>query len=307
MLWAGRSIVFIAISFVLSSVSIAAEDRKSVYIFGVRAGMAGFTPPPGFYASSFTYFYSGEERSKGLKLDATAVLDVVSLLWVSEEKLMGGRFGFGVYAPLGYQRVAADISASGLRAGPWNSVRNEARAFGDPLALAFIGWQAGSFHMKLSAMLNVPVGDYSSKRIANIGLNRWAGDVTASVTWLDPSSRFEFSISPGFTFNGENPATNYKTGTEFHVESALMLHMTPALSLGIAGYHYQQISADTGSGAVFGPLKGQVSAIGPNVSYNFKAGATPVYASFRWLREFSARNRLQGNVGFLTLTVPFVN
>lgn len=86
-----------------------------------------------------------------------------------------------------------------------------------------------------------------------------------------------------------------------------MLHMTPALSLGIAGYHYQQISADTGSGAVFGPLKGQVSAIGPNVSYNFKAGATPVYASFRWLREFNARNRLQGNVGFLTLTVPFVN
>lgn len=304
MLVARRSLGFICSLYLLVSAAVAAEDRKSIYLFGVRAGMAGFSAPPGFYASSFTYFYSGDESSKGLRLDATAVLDVLSLLWVAEDKVMGGRFGFGLYAPVGYQRVTADISASGMRAGPWNRVTNEARSFGDPLALAFIGWHTGPFHIKLSGMVNVPVGDYSKNRIANIGLNRWAGDITASVTWLDPSSKFEISVSPGFTFNGENPATNYKTGTEFHVEAAFMYHVTPFLSFGLAGYHYQQVSADTGRGAVFGALKGRVSAVGPNLSYNFQAGKTPIYASFRWLREFNAQNRLQGNASFLTLTIP---
>lgn len=302
---AGRLLVVGSSSIcLLAGAALAAEDRKSVYLFGVRAGMAGFSAPPGFYASSFTYFYSGDERSKGLKLDATAVLDVVSLLYVAEEKILGGRFGFGVYAPMGIQRVTAAVSASGLRAGPWNSVTNEARALGDPLALAFIGWQTGNFHIKLSGMVNVPVGDYTKTRIANIGLNRWAGDVTASVTWFDPSSKVEVSVSPGFTFNGENPATNYKTGTEFHVEAAVMLHVTPSFSAGLAGFHYQQITGDSGRGAVFGPLKGQVSAIGPNLSYNFQVGKTPIYASARWLQEFNARNRLQGSVGFLTLLMP---
>jgi len=304
MLGAGRSLVFMCGVFFLVGAAVAAEDRKSIYLFGVRAGMAGFSAPPGFYASSFTYYYSGDESSKGLKLDATALLDVLSLLWVAEDKVLGGRFGVGLYAPVGFQRVTANVSASGMRAGPWNSLTNEARAFGDPLALAFIGWQAGAFHIKLSGMVNVPVGDYSKNRIANIGLNRWAGDITASVTWLDPTSKFEISVSPGFTFNGENPATNYKTGAEFHVEAAAMYHVTPAFSFGLAGYHYQQVSADTGRGAVFGALKGQVSALGPNLSYNFKAGKTPIYASFRWLREFNAKNRLQGNTSFLTLTIP---
>ncbi len=307
MLVARRLLSFICGVVFLTCAATAAEDRKSIYLFGVRAGMAGFSAPPGFYASSFTYFYSGDESSKGLRLDANAVLDVISLLWVAEEKPMGGRFGFGLYAPVGYQRVTADVSASGMRIGPWTSVTNEARAFGDPLALAFIGWQVGAFHVKLSGMVNIPVGDYSRTRIANIGLNRWAGDITASVTWLDPTSRFEISLSPGVTFNGVNPATNYKTGTEFHVEGAAMYHFTPSFSFGVAGYHYQQISADSGRGAVFGPLKGRVSAVGPNLSYNFKAGKTPVYASFRWLREFNAQNRLQGNASFLTLTVPLVN
>lgn len=269
--------------------------------------MAGYSAPPGFYASSFTYFYTGDELSKGLRLDATAVLDVVSLLWVAQEKVLGGQFGFGLYAPLGYQRVKVSVSASGTRAGPWNSLTNEARALGDPLPLAFIGWQTGNYHIKLAGMVNVPIGDYSRTRIANIGLNRWAGDVTASVTWIDPSSKIEVSVSPGFTFNGENPATNYKTGTEFHVEAAVMLHVSQAFSAGLAGFHYQQVTGDSGRGAVFGPLKGQVSAIGPNVSYNFQVGKTPVFASARWMQEFNARNRLQGSVGFLTLTMPFVN
>ena len=266
--------------------------------------MAGYTPPPGYYASSFTFLYSGQDGNNNLKLKANAALDVLSLLWVSDMKVLGGVFGMGLYAPMGYQKVTAGLNPSGVLPGVWNYISNDVKTIGDPLPLAFLAWQNGNFHYKLSGMVNVPIGDYSRTRIANIGLNRWAGDITGSVTWLDPVSKFEISVVAVASINGVNRDTNYKTGTEFHLEAAVMYHASASFSVGLAGYHYKQLTGDRGLGATQGSLKGQVSAIGPNFTYNFQVGNRPVYASARWMREFNAKNRLQGDVGYLTLTVP---
>ena len=280
----------------------AAEDQKSIYLFGVRASMAGFTPPPGFYASSFTYLYKGDTANAAMSVKANAVLDVVSLLWVSPDKLMGGTFGLGFYAPFGRQNVAVGINPP--PGGARVRVSDNTFSVGDPLALAFIGWQAGNFHWKLTAMANVPLGRHSRRELANIGFNRWAADLTGSVTWIDPASKLEISVSPGVMFHGENPDSRYRTGTEFHIEASVMHHVSQAFSFGLAGYHLRQLSGDRGAGAVFGPFKGEVSAIGPNLAYNFSVGGRPVYASLRWLHEFAAKNRLKGDAAFLTFTVP---
>jgi hypothetical protein len=45
-------------------------------------------------------------------------------------------------------------------------------------------------------------------------------------------------------------------------------------------------------------------AIGPNLTYNFQVGAVPVLTSVRWLHEFNAKNRLAGDAGFITVTIP---
>lgn len=315
----------------------AAEDGKSVYLLGVTASMAGMTPPPGWYASSFTYLYTGTAGGDAaltwtlgrpgvalppigtLRLDASVrakanvALDVASILWVAPEKVLGGQVGFGVLAPFGYQSVDVDISAlrtltfpdeSTLVAGRRTRISDETFAMGDPLLTAFIGWSSGNFHWKLSGLVNIPIGSYSKRDLVAMGFNRWAADLTGSITWLDPSSGIEVSVAPGVTFNGENPATNYKTGTEFHVEGALMKHVSKAFAFGLAGYHYKQVTGDSGAGAVLGSFKGEVSAIGPNVTYNFQIGKTPVLTSVRWMHEFNAKNRMAGDAAFFTVTVP---
>ncbi|MFN3889863.1 MAG: transporter [Beijerinckiaceae bacterium] len=312
----------------------AAEEGKSVYLLGVTASMAGMTPPPGFYASSFTYLYTGSAGgdaalswtlSQGglppfptlridaaVKAKANVALDVVSAMWVAPEKVLGGHVGFGVLAPFGYQGVDVDIKAvrtlqfpdSSLTEGRRFRISDSTFAMGDPLLTAFIGWNSGNFHWKLSGLLNIPVGSYAQRDLVNIGFNRWAADLTGSLTWLDPASGWEVSVAPGVTFNGENPDTNYKTGTEFHVEAAVMKHFSKAFAVGLAGYHYRQMTGDSGAGAVLGPFKGEVSAIGPNLTYNFQIGKTPVITSVRWLHEFNAKNRLAGDAGFVTVTIP---
>jgi len=315
----------------------AAEQAKSVYLLGVTASMAGMTPPPGTYVSSFTYLYSGDatgaaalsrtlplagtvlpafatlQTNADVSVKANVALDVFSVLWVAPQKVLEGNFGFGVLLPVGYQEVDVNLNALTALTFPNGTVLQRGRNFGisdstfavgDPLVTAFIGWSSGNLHWKLTGLLNVPIGAYDRSNLVNMGFNRWAADLTGSATWLDPKSGFEVSLAAGFTFNGENPDTNYKTGTEFHLEGAVMKHFSKAFAIGVAGYHYQQITGDSGSGALLGAFKGEVSAIGPNLTYNFQVGGVPVLTSVRWLHEFNAKNRLEGDAGFVTVTVP---
>jgi hypothetical protein len=315
----------------------AAEDGKSVYLLGASASMAGMTPPPGFYASSFTYLYTAKaggdaalmwtlggpgttlppigtlRLDAALKARANVAIEAASVLWVAPEKVLGGHFGVGVLAPFGHQAVDVDITAirtlnfpdgSTLNSGRSVRISDKTFAMGDPLLTAFIGWNSGNFHWKLTGLVNIPVGSYSKNNLVSMGFNRWAADLTAAVTWLDPTSGLEVSFAPGVTFNGENPATRYRTGTEFHAEAAVMKHFSKSFAVGVAGYHYRQLTADSGAGAVLGPFKGEVSAIGPNLTYNFHVGKTPVLTSVRWMHEFKAKNRMAGDAGFITITVP---
>ena len=112
--------------------------------------------------------------------------------------------------PIGWQDVGIDISAIGRQ----RSIDDDVFAFGDPLLTSFIGWNRGDWHWKLAGLLNVPIGQYDQNDLVTMGFNRWAFDVSGAATWLDPKVGFEVSATAGFTFNGENPDTNYKTGTE---------------------------------------------------------------------------------------------
>jgi hypothetical protein len=248
-----------------------------------------------------------------LSVKARVALDVFSVLWVAPQQVLGGHFGVGGLLPVGYQAVDIDVNARAALAFPDGTVLQGGRsrgisgntfAVGDPLATAFIGWSSGNWHWKVAGLLNMPFGEYSRTSLVNMGFNRWAADLTGSVTWLNPQSGFEVSLAAGFTFNGENPDTNYKTGTEFHLEGAVMRHLSRDFAVGVAGYHYQQVTGDSGPGAALGDFKGRVSAIGPNLTYNFQVGTVHFLTSARWLHEFNAKNRLEGNAGFVTVTIP---
>ena len=118
------------------------------------------------------------------------------------------------------------------------------------------------------------------------------------MTYLDAKRGHEVSLTAGFTFNGENPATDYKTGTEFHVEWALMQHVSKTFAFGIAGYHYQQITGDSGAGARIGGFEGRATGLGPDITYTFMCGTTPISTELKYLREFGVENRLTGDGGF---------
>ena len=151
---------------------------------------------------------------------------------------------------------------------------------------------------------DVPIGYWEVGNLDNIGFNRWGFDTTAAVTWLDPTIGLELSMASGFTFNLENPDTDYKTGTEFHLEFAAVKNLSKEFGIGLNGYFYQQVEGDSGAGAQLGSFKGRTLALGPVVDWNFAVGRIPVSTSFKYMREFDVENQLEGDVGFISLTMP---
>ncbi len=311
-LWAGvAGAAWLALS---AGSAVAAEGGSSFYLLGQRSQGAGILPPEGAFFSMPTYIYSGDISnaedlpfggSLSFGVDADLFLTLPTAIWVTPVDVLGGDLALTGTFVLGHADLTATatLAIPGIGAGT-AALSDERWAVGDPAFGAVVGWHAENFHTLVSASVNVPVGDYEAGRLSNISLNRWAGDITGAATWLNPEIGIELSGAAGVTFNDENDETDYETGTELHVEAAVVYHFSPAFSAGVNAYHYQQLSGDSGSGATLGDFEGRVTALGPTVSANFQLGQVPVAMSLRYFHEFNVRNRLEGDSGWLTISIP---
>lgn len=170
----------------------------------------------------------------------------------------GGNFAVSAILPFGRVAVSAGVELDSPRTNTiiGRSLRDKATIVGDPVLSATLGWHSGKFHWSTTALVNVPVGDYRDGQLANLAFHRWASDLTGALTWFDPETGIDLSTAVGVTFNGTNHATDYRTGTEFHVEWAASKSLTSALSAGVIGYHYQQVTGDSGSAHSSAPIRG---------------------------------------------------
>jgi hypothetical protein len=298
--------------------SLAAENGAGIYLLGFRGPLAGIIPEPGVYFQNDFYFYGGSAGANrelpfngvlAAGLSARLPVDAPTILWSTPFQIAGGNLAFSATVPIGGPTIdaALELSSPALSSVIARNQHDSVVTVGDPLLSTFIGWHSGNFHWNGSITVNVPVGDYTEGALANIAFHRWAADLAGAGTWLDPATGHELSGAFGFTFNGTNPATNYTTGTEFHLEYAAIQHFSKQFDAGLVGYFYQQLTADSGSGAKLGPFEGQVTALGGAVGYNFLLGQTPLSARIKLYREFDVSQRLQGTSGFLTLAMPLGN
>ncbi len=287
-----------------ASIAEAAESASGAYIPGLRGPGAGVTPPPGLFFSNQLYIYRGDISGRlpinGFTLQGrakvSAAVDIPTFLLVTPAEIAGGRLGFSLTAPYGR------VSVKGL-IGPLYQ-KDNLTTFADPSLGAFLGWKAGDFHIQLGVTGFVPIGDYREGELANVSKNRGAVDVNGALTWLEPTWGLDVTNAVGVTFNRKNPATDYRTGTEFHWDWSVTKKFENGFSIGPAGYYYRQLTGDTGKGAALGDFKGEVWAIGAGVGYDFKVGALPVTARLRYFREVQTERRLKGDTVFVGVSFP---
>jgi hypothetical protein len=295
--------------------AIGAEGGSSFYLLGQRGQGAGvLAPVEGVFFAIPNYLYSGDASvSRGLPIggavsfgvDADIFLTMPTAIWVTSADLFGGDLAFTGTFVYGNADVSAKLALEIPDIIQQEVALSDDRwAVGDPVFSTLLGWHGEDYHYLVTASINLPVGSYDAGRLANVALNRWALDITTAGTWMFAEKSMEVSSALGFTFNGENDDTKYETGTEFHLEAGIFYHFSEAFSIGLNGYHYEQISGDSGAGATLGDFKGRVTALGPGVSGTFKVGPAPVAWSLRYFHEFNVKNRLEGDAGWLTISLP---
>lgn len=188
-------------------------------------------------------------------------------------------------------------------ADPGTTFSDSMTALGDLSPSATQKWTMGVHNFMAYAAANVPVGGYDPSRLATTGLGYWAVDGGAGYTYLDEAKGHEFSAVLGLTYNFMNQNTAYQTGVDLHLDLSASQYLSDNFYAGVAGYFYNQITGDSGSGAVLGAFLSRVAGVGPQIGYDFSLGGRDSTLGARAYYEFAAQNRPYGWNAWLTLSI----
>jgi len=283
----------------------AAEGAFSNYFPGAYGSLLpGVAPKPGWVGANLNLLYGGKADRAVLqgRLDidvkTTAFYSLLQGLHVLEAPMIGGYFAMGGYVPLGYASLESSLGSL--------TVSNDEFALGDVgIIPASFYWNTGNFNFNLYELIIAPTGQYNLGASVNIGRNYWSFDTVLALTWFNAESGTEISVVPGLMFNTANPDTNYRTGTEFHVDFMLNQFLSDTFAIGFHGFAYTQISGDSKVGALLGGFKGEAVGIGPAFSWIPKSGGGNLAITGKWLHDIKAKNRISGDYGIISLSMQF--
>jgi hypothetical protein len=289
----------------LAGHAIAAEGAASNYFPGSYGTLlVAVAPEPGPLFSDLNLFYSAEADRAVLEgrvdtdIETYAFYTLLQGYYIWDVPAIGGRFGIGGYVPLGYSSLEANVGSE--------SVDDDNFGLGDMgFVPASFYWNTGNFNFNLYELIIVPTGEYDVSETVNIGRNYWSFDTVIAATWFNAEAGTEISVIPGLMINTENPDTNYRTGTEFHVDAVVNQFLSETFAVGIVGYAYKQIEGDSGDGAILGDFKGESYGLGPALSWVPEFGGGNIAITGQWLHDLHATNRLEADYGALTIAVSF--
>jgi hypothetical protein len=240
-----------------------------------------------------------------LGLSATPDLVLVDPTYVFATPVLGGQFAVSMGAAVG--RSTGDLNGTlTFFVGPLSTTRqgeiSDARyGFSDLYPEASLRWNSGVNSWMIYAAGDIPVGTYDSTRLANLGIGHGAADGGVGYTYFDPKTGHEFSVVTGLSYNFVNPSTDYQNGIDWHLDWGASQFVSQAVQIGLVGYFYQQVTADSGAPAFLGENLSRVAGIGPQIGFIFPAGSLQGYLNLKSYWEFAAENRAAGWNAWVTL------
>jgi hypothetical protein len=283
----------------------ADEGGVSFWLPGLFGSLAAAPAQPGWAFTSI-YYHTSVEAEAGRTfrrggnvvagLDGRADLMLYGPTYVFAEPLFGAQAAISLFNIAGRNEASISATLTGPLGNTISGSRTDSlTAFGDLIPQATLKWHQGVHNVMLYATGDIPVGSYEARRLANLGIGHGAIDGGAGYTYFDPTKGHEFSVVTGFTYNLENKHTNYQNGIDWHTDWALSQFLNKQFFVGAVGYWYQQITGDSGTGAVLGPFKSRVGGIGPQFGYIFPVSKEiQGFLNVKSYFEFEAENRPEG-------------
>jgi hypothetical protein len=300
-------------------------------------------PEPGFYVAIYNLVYDtdqvndrhGDEidrltlvgprgrRRLTLDLDVDVQLYGFSpaLMWVSDWKILGGRYAAFIAPTFANSSISAALSASTGR-----GVDADTGQFGigdlfvQPI---WLGWGFAHFDVGLSGGFYAPIGKYDVETVRlprlgaieleatdNIGYGFWTGQAQAAGYWY-PWTNKATAVGLALTYeaHGKKEDFDLRPGMNltlnWGVDQYLPLNATQTLlaDLGVLGYSSWQITDDDGDDVRQPTTHDEVHAAGLQVGLSYVPWSLALV--FHWAYEFAAQDRFAGQAYVLTLGKKF--
>jgi hypothetical protein len=307
--------------------ALADEAGTSFWLPGIFGSLAAAPGQPGWAFASVYYHTSvsaGADVARARELEigrfnptlnvtlnatlkANADLALLVPSYTFASPVLGGQLAVQMAAIVG--STNASVNGTLMASLPpfslvrTDSISDSVTGFGDLYPRASLKWNFGVNNFMTYITGDIPVGDYSSMRLANLGLGHGAIDGGAGYTYFNPATGHEFSAVTGLTYNFVNPATNYQSGVDWHLDWGASQFVSQQIHIGLVGYVYQQLTADSGQAPILGEFKSRVLGVGPQIGFIFPVGGMQGYLNLKGYKEFAAENRPEGWNAWLTFSI----
>lgn len=277
----------------------------------------------------------------GIKADTYALLPRITYL--SSEQVLGGNVGFTAMLPLVRRKIeltggtatidptavatisgATGIPQANVRAGLSANVQDgiaakssAAYGIGDLEVSPIWHLEIGDHqHMTVAPTLIIPTGDYDATKRANAGFGNFY-TFRPSVQYAFVGDGWDVGVRLLLSFNTRNRSNGYRSGNVLNIDYQAMKFVSEDIRVGLQGYVVEQFSDDsqdltgfsTAERAVLANSadlstgnKMRVYAAGPAVGWLANGGEFLLEGKF--LKEFGAKNRTEGQAFWLTLSKP---
>jgi len=233
---------------------------------------------------------SGGLISTGLDVSSTSF--TIGTIYSFETKVMGATYSAGLYLPFVWLDVTGNVG---------NFIRTDSVSGLSDITInpAMLAWKNDSWQYEIVLSVYAPTGDYEVDQLANLGLNYWTFDPTFGIVYSNLKSGLNAALHTGVTFNTENSDTDYDSGSVLHAEVSVQQLLPTKIGIfgfGVNAFLYEQITDDSGAGAVNGGFQGRSLGVGPVIDYilSTKKNGTFVF-DLAWLPELDTKNRIEGN------------
>jgi hypothetical protein len=311
----------------MSSVSIADESGTSFWLPGTYGSLAAVPGTPGWAVASVYYHTTVSAGSDvaaareiqigrfnptlsvnlNANLHASADLAIIIPSYTFATPVLGGQLAvqMGTITGSTSANVNGTLTAS---LPPFTLMRTDnigdtLTGFGDLYPLASLKWNMGLNNFMTYITGDIPVGNYSSTSLANLGLGHGAIDAGGGYTYFNPATGHEFSAVAGFTYNFINTVTQVQSGVDFHLDWGASQFLSKQFFVGLVGYAYDQVSPDSGSGDKVGAFESRVFSIGPQLGYIFPIAGKQGFLGLKSYFEFDAKNRPEGWNTWVTFAI----
>ena len=290
--------------------SFAAEGGYSNYVPGTYGDFAAAVEPTSKWTLRNDFYYYTADGDSSVRsgltevgVDVEIIADYLTILYKPDFKIFGASYAVGAFlTPVARVDIDSDLSKGSFRI----SSKDDETNLGDQTFIpGILFWNSGNFHFSLAEYIVVPVGKYDSDDLANTGLNYWTFDTDLAVNYLNPETGQDYSINVGYNYNTKNSDTHYQTGEEVHIDYMINQFFSESFAIGIQGFYLNQVGSDSGSGARLGSFKAEAAGIGPAVLWNKELYGQQISFIAKWLHEYHAENRLEGDHIFASFALSF--